>query len=154
MNSIFFIIATLSGFYSIYKAIIALDRIYFIHKHGIKAKATVFYIRESKSTDADGTSSFEYFYNLRFIDNRGHKIEKEAKFGVKKSALKSPPFSVNIMYHKDKNNNIDILLEKNNGRNLGFYLNFIFGIGILSYVVYNYDGELDIIFKFINNLFK
>ena len=154
MNSIIFIIATLSGFYSIFKAIKALDKIYFINKHGIKAKARVINIREKKSTDNDGAESFEYYYKVKFIDNRGREIEREVKFGVKKNSIKNPPFSVNIIYIKNENNEVDVILERNEGRNLSFYVNFIVGIGILSYVAYNYDGQFDIILNFINNLFK
>ena len=67
-------IVTLSGFYLIFKAIKALDKIYFINKHGIKAKARVINIREKKSTDNDGAESFEYYYKVKFIDNRGREI--------------------------------------------------------------------------------
>ena len=62
-------------------------------------------------------------------------------------------FSKNILYSSDDNNNLSIILEKNEGRNTRFILSLIIGIGMLAYVTLNYNGEFDIIINYIENYF-
>ena len=154
MNILFFIIGTFAGFYSIYKAVTSLDKIYAINKNGIKAKASVIEIREKKQTDSDGDTSYLYYYTVKFRDNRGKEVTEEIDFPVNNKSLRTPPFDVDIIYRRKENQEFDIILETNNGRNTGFYISLITGIAVLSYVIYTYDGQIDIILEFINNLFK
>ena len=154
MNIIIFIVAIFSGFLAIYKAINSLDKIYSLTKYGIKAKASVIRIRQVENTDSDGDSTYEYFYLVNFIDNIGKEIESEIKFSVKTKPKKRIPFTTSIFYIINDNKEYDIILEKNKDRNNGFYINLIIGLGILSYVVYSYNGQVELILEFINNLFK
>ena len=153
MNTLILTLVTFGGFYSIYKAIKSLDKIYHINKYGIKASAKVTNIREEKNTDSDGDTTYTYYYFVTFIDNRGKTIEKEIEFPVTKKPKRNPPFSKNILYSSDDNNNLSIILEKNEGRNTRFILSLIIGIGMLAYVTLNYNGEFDIIINYIENYF-
>ena len=154
MSTIITILVTLGGFFSIFKSIKSLDKIYHIDKNGKRANATVINIREKKSTDSDGHSTFSYYYLVSFLDNRGKKIEHEIEFPINEKNNRKPPFSTTIKYSKDKKDNYSVILENNKGRNSSFIFSLVLGIGMLTYVVFNYNGEFDIIINYMENLFK
>ncbi|WP_339884180.1 hypothetical protein [Polaribacter vadi] len=161
MSSIFFYIAIVFGFYFIYKAIKSLDKINRLKNEGIKKRAKVIKIREEENSN-DGEentyiinhSEVNYYHTVRFNDKNGSEIEKELEFPTTKNPNKNPPFDVDIIYSIDENKNIDIILENNKGRNFTFYFVLSIGIIFLITAAYNYDGQIDLILKFINNLFK
>ena len=157
-NLFLFIGPIIFSFYLIYLAIKALDKIDRIQKKGIHKQAKVTRIREedNSSEDDDGyvINSFTYYYTVNFNDKNGREIEKEIEFGINKKPNRNPPFSIGIIYYIDENKNIDIILKNSKRTNLEFYSLLGIGIFILSFIAYNYDGQIDIILEFINNLLK
>ncbi|WP_146106879.1 hypothetical protein [Polaribacter porphyrae] len=140
----------------IYKAISVLDKVNIIKKRGIRKRGKVLKIRKEVNSyyDEDGGTSILYYYTVSFKTNRGKLIEKEIEFGVKKKPNRNPPFDVDIIYFEDEKNNLNVILENNKSTIFdGFFLLFV-GIFFLCILIYNYDGELDIIISFIKNLIK
>tara|TARA_R110002051_G_scaffold160026_1_gene231491 strand:+ start:240 stop:662 length:423 start_codon:yes stop_codon:yes gene_type:complete len=139
----------------IYKAIKVLDTIDKVKKHGIKNQARVINIREeTDSKNDDYASSTTYYYTVNFNDKNGRNIEKEIEFGIDKRPTRNPPFSIGIIYYIDENKNIDIIIGNSKKTILSGYFLLLVGLFFLSMLIYNYNGEIDKILEFINNLFK
>jgi|GEM_PF-4967066 len=154
MESIIIYVVTFLGFYYIFKAIKELDKIYSIKKEGIKANATVTEILETKHTDSDGDISYSYNYIVKFKNKRGKEIEKEVDYPITKKHKRNPPFSVGIIYKENERDNYNILLENNKGRNYSFYIYLILGFGLLTYVIFNNNGEFNTVIEYLENTLK
>ncbi len=162
MNVISFLGLTSFGFYSIYTAIKSLDKIDLFYKEGTRKEALVTKIREVE-TKIDNTfdeddfvinhEKINYFYTVKFIDKRGREIEQELEFSTTENQKRNPPFNISIIYKSNKNQETEIILETNKSRR-NFYFLFIMGLIFLFNAAYNYDGEIEIIFNFINNLLQ
>lgn len=154
MESIIIYVVTFLGFYYIFKAIKELDKIYSIKKDGIKANATVTQILETKHTDSDGYISYSYNYIVKFKNKRGKEIAKEVDYPITKKHKRNPPFSVGIIYKENERENYNILLENNKGRNYSFYIYLFLGFGMLTYVIFNNNGEFNTVIEYIENRLK
>ncbi|NVJ89015.1 MAG: hypothetical protein HWD82_06200 [Flavobacteriaceae bacterium] len=156
MESIIIYVVTLLGFFYIYKAIKELDKIYNIKKEGIKTNATVTQILETKHTDSYGDTTYNYNYMVKFKNNRGKEIEKEVDYPITKKHKRNPPFSVGIIYKENEKEkeNYNILLESNKGRNYSFYFHLILGFGMLTYVIFNNNGEFNKVIEYLENTLK
>ena len=154
MDSIFLILATISGFYFIFKSIKSIDKIYSITRNGYRTKAIVTSINEKKNTDGDGDTTYTYFYFVKFRDKRGKEIEKKIDFPITNRGKRNPPFSISIIYVVDDNNNYSVILKNNKGRNSSFYFSLIIGFGFLTYVILKQDGEFEIIINFFKKIIK
>ena len=163
MTIISFLGLTTFGFYYVFRAIKSLDKIDLIFRNGIKKEALVTNIREVKTridNDLDNNSfvinhdEINYFYTVKFIDKRGNQVEQELEFPITKNPKRNPPFNENIIYNYNKNQKIDIILEINKSRNRNFYFSLIIGLVFLFCAAYNYNGEIDTIFNFLNNLLQ
>ncbi|PWG05281.1 hypothetical protein [Polaribacter aquimarinus] len=151
-----FILPIFFGFYMIYKSIKVLDKIDRLKKNGIRKQARVIKIREEIGSQIDDNygSSRTYYYTVNFKNKNGREIEKEIEFGLNKKPKRNPPFSISILYNINKNKDIDITFE--NSRRIildGFLLLFI-GLLFLGIVLYNYNGQINIILDFIKNILK
>lgn len=154
MDSIFIFLATISGFYYIFKSVKSLDKIYSITKNGYRTNAIVTKIKEKKNTDSDGDTSYTYCYFVKFRDKRGKEIEKEIDFPITKRDKRNTPFSISIIYKIDDENNYNVILKNNKGRNSSFYFSFIIGLGFLAYVILKQDDEFEIIINFFKKIIK
>ncbi|MFC4269583.1 hypothetical protein [Polaribacter marinivivus] len=154
MESIIIYVVTFLGFYYIFKAIKELDKIYSIKKDGIKANATVNQILETKHTDSDGDISYSYNYIVKFKNKRGKEIEKEVDYPITKKHKQNPPFTVGIIYKENERENYNILLENNKGRNYSFYIYLFLGFGMLTYVIFNNNGEFNKVIEYLENTLK
>lgn len=154
-----FYIPTALGFYILFKAIKALDKINTLKKKGTIKKALVTEIREeinNSGYDEDGfdTTNYQYFYTVKFNDKRGRQIIQEIEFSVSKKPKKIPPFSMNIVYNYDDNREITIIPEDTDRINYEFYTTLFFGFLCLIIATLNYNGEINLLLDYLENLLK
>lgn len=162
MNSILnFFLPISIGFYLIYISIKSLDNILNIKKNGYKTRAKVIEIREvSNHDDSDKEISYQinnknnYYYTVKFNDKRGREIIQELKYPVLNKPNRNPVFEIDILYISKRNEVKEIILVENKGRNSTFYFTFMIGLVLLVLAISNYNGEIDLILDFINNIFN
>ena len=77
-----FILPSFLGFFLIYKAIISIDKIDRVKKHGIKRRAKVIKIREETNKDFNDEETSGYIINHTEVNNY-FTVNLKTKMGVK-----------------------------------------------------------------------